>query len=392
MATLLLIIIYFAFIGLGLPDSLFGTAWPAIYAEYGLPFSMGSIVTIIITCGTITSSILSARVIARFGTGKVTAVSTAMTALALLGFSLSGNLLPLCLLAIPLGLGAGAIDSGLNNYVALHYNSSQMNLLHCFYGIGITISPYLMSRLLATSAGWRGGYRAASLIQIGIALLLVVTLPLWKKVSGKEAQEETPAKVLSLKELAKIPGVKNMWVLFLCSCSIESVTNCWGSTFLVEHKALVADQAAKIMIFYFVGFTLGRLLSSIFAAKLSCWKLIRMGMAVMGIGMALLLLPLPGFLVGIALFLIGMGNSPLFPNFTYLAPRNFGADISQSVIGSQMAASNTGFLVPPLLCGLLGQVMGMGVFPVYLTVLFACLIFGVANIQKTMKAVGKDIR
>ena len=392
MATLLLIIIYFAFIGLGLPDSLFGTAWPAIYAEYGLPFSMGSIVTIIITCGTITSSVLSARVIARFGTGKVTAVSTAMTALALLGFSLSGNLLPLCLLAIPLGLGAGAIDSGLNNYVALHYNSSQMNLLHCFYGIGITISPYLMSRLLATSAGWRGGYRAASLIQIGIALLLVVTLPLWKKVSGKEAQEETPAKVLSLKELAKIPGVKNMWVLFLCSCSIESVTNCWGSTFLVEHKALVADQAAKIMIFYFVGFTLGRLLSSIFAAKLSCWKLIRMGMAVMGIGMALLLLPLPGFLVGIALFLIGMGNSPLFPNFTYLAPRNFGADISQSVIGSQMAASNTGFLVPPLLCGLLGQVMGMGVFPVYLTVLFACLIFGVANIQKTMKAAGKDIR
>lgn len=392
MATLLLIIIYFAFIGLGLPDSLFGTAWPAIYAEYGLPFSMGSIVTIIITCGTITSSILSARVIARFGTGKVTAVSTAMTALALLGFSLSGNLLPLCLLAIPLGLGAGAIDSGLNNYVALHYNSSQMNLLHCFYGIGITISPYLMSRLLATSAGWRGGYRAASLIQIGIALLLVVTLPLWKKVSGKEAQEETPAKVLSLKELAKIPGVKNMWVLFLCSCSIESVTNCWGSTFLVEHKALVADQAAKIMIFYFVGFTLGRLLSSIFAAKLSCWKLIRMGMAVMGIGMALLLLPLPGFLVGIALFLIGMGNSPLFPNFTYLAPRNFGADISQSVIGSQMAASNTGFLVPPLLCGLLGQVMGMGVFPVYLAVLFACLIFGVANIQKTMKAAGKDIR
>lgn len=392
MATLLLIIIYFAFIGLGLPDSLFGTAWPAIYAEYGLPFSMGSIVTIIITCGTITSSILSARVIARFGTGKVTAVSTAMTALALLGFSLSGNLLPLCLLAIPLGLGAGAIDSGLNNYVALHYNSSQMNLLHCFYGIGITISPYLMSRLLATSAGWRGGYRAASLIQIGIALLLVVTLPLWKKVSGKEAQEETPAKVLSLKELAKIPGVKNMWVLFLCSCSIESVTNCWGSTFLVEHKALVADQAAKIMIFYFVGFTLGRLLSSIFAAKLSCWKLIRMGMAVMGIGMALLLLPLPGFLVGSALFLIGMGNSPLFPNFTYLAPRNFGADISQSVIGSQMAASNTGFLVPPLLCGLLGQVMGMGVFPVYLAVLFACLIFGVANIQKTMKAAGKDIR
>ena len=390
MATILLIIIYLAFIGLGLPDSLFGTAWPAIYTQYGLPFSMGSIVSIIVTCGTITASILSARVIARFGTGKVTAVSTAMTAAALLGFSLSGSFLPLCLLAVPLGLGAGAIDSGLNNYVAIHYNATQMNLLHCFYGIGVTISPYLMSRLLATSAGWRGGYQAASLIQIGIALVLVFTLPLWRKVSEKVAAEEIPAKVLSLKELAKIPGVKNMWVLFFCSCGIENVTNCWGSTFLVEHKALTADQAAQIMIFYFVGFTLGRLISGVFASKFSCWKLIRTGMMVMGIGMALLLLPLPSFMVGIALFLIGMGNSPLFPNFTYLAPRNFGEDISQSVIGSQMAASNTGFLVTPLLCSLLGQFLGMGVFPIYLALLFVSLAFGVANIQKTMKAAGKD--
>lgn len=392
MATLLLIIIYFAFIGLGLPDSLFGTAWPAIYTEMGLPFSLGSAVTIIMTCGTITSSLFSSRVIAKYGTGKVTAVSTAMTALALLGFSLSGSFLPLCFLAIPLGLGAGAIDTGLNNYVALHYTSSQMSLLHCFYGIGITISPYLMSRLLATHTGWRGGYRVAFFIQLGIALLLFITLPLWNKVAGKEAEEETAAKVLSLKELAKIPGVKNMWLLFLCSCGIESVTNNWGSTFLVEFKSMTADQAAKIMIFYFVGFTLGRLLSGILATRLSCWKIIRMGMAVMGIAMVLLLLPLPGATVAIALFLIGMGNSPLFPNFTYLTPRNFGADISQSVIGSQMAASNTGFLVAPLLCGLLGQFLGMGVFPIYLAALFVCLILGVANIQKTMKGAGKDIR
>ena len=392
MATLLLIIIYFAFIGLGLPDSLFGTAWPAIYTEMELPFSLGSAVTIIMTCGTITSSLSSSRVIAKYGTGKVTAVSTAMTALALLGFSLSGSFLPLCFLAIPLGLGAGAIDTGLNNYVALHYTSSQMSLLHCFYGIGITISPYLMSRLLATHTGWRGGYRVAFFIQLGIALLLFVTLPLWNKVAGKEAEEETAAKVLSLKELAKIPGVKNMWLLFLCSCGIESVTNNWGSTFLVEFKSMTADQAAKIMIFYFVGFTLGRLLSGILATKLSCWKIIRMGMAVMGIAMVLLLLPLPGATVAIALFLIGMGNSPLFPNFTYLTPQNFGADISQSVIGSQMAASNTGFLVAPLLCGLLCQFFGMGVLPIYLAALFVCLILGVANIQKTMKGAGKDIR
>lgn len=392
MATILLIVIYLAFIGLGLPDSLFGTAWPAIYPEFDLPFSMGSIVTIIMTCGTITSSLFSSRVIARFGTGKVTAVSTAMTAAALLGFSFSGSFLPLCFLAIPLGLGAGAIDTGLNNYVALHYTSSQMSMLHCFYGIGITISPYLMSCLLVTSAGWQGGYRIAFFVQLGIAMVLFLALPLWKKIVGSEVLEEVPLKVLSIRELAKIPGVKNTWILFLTSCGIENATNTWGSTFLVESKGLAADQAAKVMIFYFVGFTVGRLLSGILATKLSCWKIIRMGIIVLGIAMVLLLLPLPGFTVGIALFLIGMGNSPLFPNFTYLTPQNFGTDISQSVIGSQMAASNTGFLAAPLLCGLLGQLFGMGIFPIYLTVLFVCLALGVGSIQKTMKAAGKNIQ
>ena len=392
MATLLLIIIYIAFIGLGLPDSLFGTAWPAIYPEFQLPFSMGSLVTTIMTCGTIFSSIMSTRVIARFGTGKVTAFSTALTALALLGYSLSGHFWLLCLLAIPLGLGAGAVDTGLNNYVATHYTSAQMSLLHCFYGIGITVSPYLMSRLLTTPAGWQGGYRLACCIQLAIALILFLTLPLWKKVAGKEASEETPVKVLSIRELAKIPGVKNMWLLFIVSCGIENATNTWGSTFLVECKGLTADRAAQVMIFYFVGFTAGRLLSGILATRLSCWKIIRIGMAVMGIAMVLLLLPLPQFAVILALFFIGMGNSPLFPNFTYLAPRNFGRDISQSVIGTQMAASNTGFMVMPILCGLLGQLFGMGMFPVCLAVLYVCLAFGVANIQKTMKAAGKDIR
>ena len=392
MATILLIIIYIAFIGLGLPDSLFGTAWPAIYDELSLPLSLGSIVTIIITTGTIVSSLFSSQVIAKFGTGKVTAVSTAMTAAALLGFSLSGSLLPLCFLAIPLGLGAGAIDTGLNNYVAIHYSASQMSLMHFFYGIGITISPYLMSRLLSTDAGWRGGYRSAFFIQLAIALLLFVTLSLWKKVAKKESQEEEPIKVLTIQELIKIPGVVNMWVLFLTSCAIESTTNGWGSTFLVEFKGMAVDQAAKTMIFYFVGFTAGRLLSGILATRLSCWKIIRIGMYVLGGALVLLLLPLPDYFMFLALFLIGMGNSPMFPNFTYLAPQNFGADISQSVIGTQMAAANTGFLVAPLLCSLLGQALGMGVFPIYLAVLFVFMVLGILKIQKTMKASGKDIR
>ena len=392
MATLLLIIIYLAFIGLGLPDSLFGTAWPAIYSEFALPFSFGSFVTTVITCGTITSSILSTRVIARFGTGKVTAFSTAMTALALLGFSLSGNLLPLCLLALPLGLGAGSVDTGLNNYVALHYSSSQMSLLHCFYGIGITVSPYLMSRFLTTDAGWRGAYRVSFLIQILIALILFATLFLWKKAGSENSQEETPVKVLTIPEQAKIPGVTVTWLLFIASCAIESTTNSWGSTFLVEHKGFSADQAARVMIFYFVGFTLGRLLSGILATRFSCWKIIRMALVVLGIAMVLLLLPLSNGFVILALFLIGLGNSPMFPNLTYLTPIHFGADISQSLIGTQVAASNVSFMLAPLLCGLLGQLFGMGIYPLYLALLFLLLAWGIRTIQKTMKAAGKDIQ
>ena len=392
MATLLLIIIYMAFIGLGLPDSLFGTAWPAIYGEFGLPFSYGSFVTTVITCGTITSSILSARVIARFGTGKVTAVSTAMTALALLGFSLSGNLFILCLLAIPLGLGAGSVDTGLNNYVALHYTSSQMSLLHCFYGIGITVSPYLMARFLGSEAGWRGAYRVTFFIQLAIAAILFATLFLWKKAAKEEPTEETPAKVLSIPELAKIPGVKITWLLFFASCAIESVTNSWCSTFLVEYKGMAAGQAARIMIFYFVGFTLGRLLSGILATRFSCWQIIRMALAVLGAAVVLLLLPLSELFVIIALFLIGLGNSPMFPNLTYLAPMNFGADISQSVIGTQVAVSNVSFMLCPILCGLLGQLFGMGIYPIYLALLFLCLGWGIRAIQRTMAAAGKDIQ
>lgn len=392
MATLLLIIIYLAFIGLGLPDSLFGTAWPAIYAEFALPFSFGSFVTTVITCGTITSSILSTRVIARFGTGKVTAFSTAMTALALLGFSLSGNLLLLCLLAIPLGLGAGSVDTGLNNYVALHYSSSQMSLLHCFYGIGITVSPYLMARFLTSDAGWRGAYRVSFLIQFLIALILFATLFLWKKAGSEHSQEETPVKVLTIPELAKIPGVKVTWLLFIASCAIESATNSWGSTFLVEHKGFSADQAARVMIFYFVGFTLGRLLSGILATRFSCWRIIRMALVVLGIALVLLLLPLPNLFVSIALFLVGLGNSPMFPNLTYLAPIHFGTDISQSLIGTQVAASNVSFMLAPLLCGLLGQFFGMGIYPIYLALLFLLLAWGIHTIQRTMKAAGKNIQ
>ena len=392
MATILLIIIYIAFIGLGLPDSLFGTAWPAIYSEFSLPFSFGSLITIIMTGGTILSSILSTRLIARFGTGKVTAVSTALTVLGLIGNAYAGNFLTICLMAIPLGVGAGAVDTGLNNYVALHYSSAQMSLLHCFFGVGISISPYLMSRFISTQAGWRGGYQFAFFIQLAITLILFLSLPLWHKVAGKEVEEETPIKVLSVGELARIPGVKMMWLLFIISCAIEYTAGTWGSTYLVETRGLPAENAAEVVLFYYMGMTVGRLLSGILATKLSCWKIIRIGMAVLGAAVVMLLLPLPTVVITIALFMIGLGNGPMFPNFTYLTPMNFGEDISQSVIGTQMAASSIGIMVVPAFCGLLGQTFGMGVFPVYLTFLFALMVLGLGSIQKTMKATGKDIR
>lgn len=392
MATVLLIVIYMAFIALGLPDSLFGTAWPAIYTEFSLPFSFGSFITIVITCGTICSSILSSRLIARFGTGKVTAASTALTVLALIGCSFSQNFLTLCLLAIPLGLGAGAVDTGLNNYVALHYSPVHINLLNCFFGVGISISPYLMSFCLSTNAGWRGGYRFAFVIQLTIALILFFTLPLWKKVAHKAQAKETPIKVLSIPEQARIPGIKTMWLLFLVSCAIEYTAGNWGSTYLVEHKGLSADHAAESVLFYYIGMTAGRLLSSFLATKLSCWKIIRISLFALGIAVILLLLPLPTMVITAALFLVGFGNGPMFPNFAYLTPINFGEDISQSVIGAQIAASNVGIMIVPAFCGLLGQWFGMRIFPIFLTALFAFMLTGVISIQRTMSALGKDIR
>lgn len=392
MATILLIIIYLAFIALGLPDSLFGTAWPAIYEEFALPFSFGSFITVIMTCGTILSSIMSTRLIVRFGTGKVTAISTALTVLALIGNAFAGSFFSICLLAIPLGLGAGAVDTGLNNYVAIHYSSAQMSLLHCFFGVGISISPYIMSRFLSMESGWRGGYRFAFFIQLAIALILLFTLPLWKKVAAKDSHEEAPMKALSIKELAGIPGVKTMWLLFVVSCAIEYTAGSWGSTYLVEAKGMHADGAAEVVLFYYIGMTVGRLLSGILATKLSCWKIIRFGMIVLGAAVVILLLPVPAVVISIALFLIGLGNGPMFPNFTYLTPMNFGEDISQSVIGTQMAASSVGIMVVPAFCGLLGQVFGMRVFPIYLTVLFALMVLGIVNIQNTMRSAGKDVR
>lgn len=385
MATILLIVIYIAFIGLGIPDSLFGTAWPAIYTEFGLPIAFASFVTVIISCGTIVSSMVSAKVIGTFGTDKVSAFSTAMTAVALLGFSCSENLAAMCLLAVPLGLGAGAIDTALNNYVALHYSATHMSFLHCFYGIGVSVSPYVLSLVISGKDGWRGGYKIAFGIQLVITLILLFTLPLWSRAHGNENRsDEKEIKVLTIREIIQIPGVKLMWCLFITSCAIEYTCGGWGSTFLVEYKHVLPEHAAKIVMYYYIGMALGRFLSGILAARLNSWQIITIGQCILGAALVSLLLPLPAFFSAAGLFMVGLGNGPLFPNFNYLTPQNFGEEVSQSVIGTQMAASYAGIMAAPAVCGILRQNISMGIFPVYLFVFYCIMLITTHRVRKIL--------
>lgn len=387
MATLLLAVIYTAFIGLGIPDSLFGTAWPAIYREFSLPISFASFVTVTTSCGTVFSSLMSSQVIRRFGTARVSAFSTALTAVALLGFSFSGSFWLLILCAIPLGLGAGAIDTALNNYVALHYSATHMSFLHCFYGVGVSLSPYVLSLVISGPQGWRGGYRTAFAMQLVIALLLFLTLPLWKKVQGvrtdgESGEEKTNA--LPVRKVLKLPGVKGMCLLFVASVGIEVTAGSWGATFLVESKGVTEDRAAWYVMFYYIGMAVGRFLSGVLAAKLHSWQIIRLGMVVLGVALVVLLLPVPPVWSAVGLFLVGLGNGPMFPNYNYLAPESFGPEVSQSVIGTQMAFSYIGVMLVPTVFGVLGQVVTVALFPAYLTAFFLVMVVFTVKVRQAI--------
>ncbi len=374
MATLLITVIYLAFIGLGLPDSLFGASWPSIYTEFGLPLSTGGIVTGICSGMTVISSLMSARLIKLLGTNKLTAICTLITALSLFGFSMSGSFIYLCVLAVPLGLGAGSIDTALNNYVALHYSASQMSFLHCFYGIGVTVSPFIMTLVFGNGMNWRTGYRIASFIQMGLALLLIVTLPIWKKVHKTDAQEEEKYETLSIREAASIKGVKVMWLLFVTSCVIESSVGNWSSTFLVEHRHVSNELAAGSVTFYYLGMTLGRLISGFLTRKLHSWQIVKLGLITLGTAILMLIFIPNNTVTIIALMMIGLGNGPMFPNFNYLAPENFGKSRSLAIIGTQMAFASLAIVTGPIICGLLGQALGMGSFPFYIAVFFGIMV------------------
>lgn len=373
MFTLLLIVIYIAYIGLGLPDSLFGTAWPAIYPQWELPISHANFVTIINCMGTTAASMMSAKLIKKFGTGGITALSTALTAVSLLGISYSSNFWWICVLSLPLGLGAGAIDTALNNYVATHYSASQMSFLHCFYGVGITVSPYMMSLALSDNSVWQQGYRLAFFVQLGITLVMLLALPLWKKIkTTEEASGGTDNEiiVLSYKEMLRNPSIVSILFAFMASCALEALCNIWGATYLVDAKGYNPDRAASLIMLYYIGFTLGRFFSGVLANKLSAWCLTCSGIIICGIATLIILLPLPNLFAAVGLCLMGVGVGPIFPNLTHLTPSIFGKQISQSVIGAEMAMSYVSYMGIPFVFGILARHISITLYPWFLTIMF----------------------
>ena len=380
MGILLLFVIYVAFIGLGLPDSLFGVAWPAIYEDCGFPFSFGSFVTAIVYCGTVVASVFSARLIRTFGTYRITVLSTVLTAVALLSFSYSGNLVSFCLCAIPLGLGAGCIDTALNNYVALHYSSRQMNFLHCFYGIGITLSPYVLSFVLGQEGGWRAGYRIAFAIQFVLAMIVLLSLPLWRKAPRRQGRScEGQIQVMGFKEIMKMQGVKPMCLILVGLSAVESVCNAWGATYLVERLSLTPERAAAIVMFYFIGMACGRFLAGVVASKLHNWIIVFAGQVILSVALIVLLMSRNEYFSAVAFFLVGFGNGPLFPNVSFLVPEMFGETVSPSVMGALMAVGSVSMMSFPVLGGFLGQAFGVWIFPVMMMVF--CVIMLAASIR-----------
>ncbi|WP_461218784.1 MFS transporter [Lapidilactobacillus salsurivasis] len=380
MFSLLLVVIYAAFISLGLPDSLIGSAWPVMHGQLHVPVSYAGMATMIIAGGTIISSLFSDRLIRRFGAGVVTAASVLTTAIALFGFSFSPNFVVLCLWAVPYGLGAGAVDAALNNYVALHYKSRQMNWLHCFWGVGAAISPAIMGGFLARNNNWQGGYRAVGYLQIGLTIILFLSLPLWQhnrprpKVTSTTTDAPTEMGTaaeprLSLPQILRMPGVVTALVAFFAYCSLEGTTGLWASSYLVQAKGVAPDVAARFASLFFIGITVGRFFSGLVADRWGDHQLVRVGISILLVGVFLLILPVQATQLSlIGLVVIGLGCAPIYPAIIHATPMNFGAENSQAIIGVQMASAYVGSTFMPPLFGVLASTFSIGLYPVYLLI------------------------
>lgn len=388
MVHLLLAVIYVSFISLGLPDSLLGAAWPVMYVDLGAPVSYVGMISMVIAVGTIVSSLQSDWLTRRFGTGLVTEVSVGMTAAALLGFSLSRSFLTLCLWAVPYGLGAGSVDASLNNYVALHYASRHMSWLHCMWGIGASAGPYIMGAALTGGQGWNTGYREIAFLQAVLTLILLLSLPMWKKKesgAGREDDEEREQQPLPLAEIVRIPGAREVMFTFFCYCAIEQTLNLWASSYLVLNVGLAPETAAGCASLFFIGITAGRAASGFLTMKLNDTNMVRMGEGILVLGIAVLLLPFGHGSAQAGLVLLGLGCAPVYPCIIHSTPEHFGADRSQAVIGVQMASAYVGTCLMPPVFGLIANHISVALFPVYLAVILTVMAWMHERLLKRVK-------
>ncbi len=384
MATLLLIIIYIAFISLGLPDSLLGAAWPVMHGDLSVPVSFAGIITMIISGGTIISSLFSEKVIRRFGTGKVTAVSVFMTAFALFGFYTFPQFIWLCILAVPMGLGAGSVDSALNNFVALHYKANHMNWLHCFWGIGATAGPFIMSLFLSGSGEWNKGYLTISIIQICLVILLFATLPLWRSFETVSPAAQETKQSATIPMVLRMKGAKAALLSYFCYCAVETTTGLWGGTYLVQHIGLSANTAAKWVSFYYFGITAGRFLSGFLSMRMTNTALIRTGQVICCLGGISLLLPVSAYFQLAGFILIGLGCAPIYPGMLHETPRRFGKEMSQAIMGIQMAFAYIGSTFMPPIFGFMAELTGIAVLPFFLLILIIMMIVTSEEINRLM--------
>lgn len=374
MFSLLLALIYVSFISLGLPDSLLGSAWPQMQESLGVSLSLGGVISFLITASTILSSLVSHQVIQRFGTGAVTMCSVAMTALALFGFSLSNSFFALCLWAIPYGLGAGSVDAALNNFVALHCKAKHMSWLHCFWGIGATGGPYIMGLCLSRGMGWQAGYRTISFLQMALTLILLLSLPLWKKQElplsgGETVRPQTP----QWGKLLKRPGVKAALTAFFFYSALELTTGLWGSSYMVAVRGISPETAAKWISLFYLGITAGRFFSGFLTLRFSDDAMVRLGEGTAIVGILLILLPLHNLFLCLGLILTGLGCAPIYPSLLHATPQRFGKSLSQSLMGTQMAISYLGSTTMPPVSGFLSEKISMGLYPVLLLVFALCM-------------------
>lgn len=378
MTHLLIIIIYLAFVGLGLPDSLLGAAWPNMYVELAMPVSFAGILSLVISLITMVSTLFCSRMTARFGTGKVTAFSTAMTALAMLGYSLSTRPWQLFLWAIPYGLGAGCIDAALNNYISLHYSSRHMSWLHCMWGLGASVGPYVIASALSGGA-WQMGYRRVFFIQLALSAVLLCSLPLWKDRTGAVAEEEKST--LTLPETLRLGGMKAGIAVFFCYCAVEQTAGLWAASFLVLQKDVSEETAAGLASLFYIGITLGRALNGFVANRYGDHTMTRFGEAVIALGIAVLFLPLPETVTYAAFLIIGLGCAPIFPSMIHASPVHFGEKNSPAAIGVQMTSAYAGTCAVPALFGLLVKRLGIGILPWFLALFFVPMLLATEKLR-----------